>query len=411
MGDFDRVQICFITTTQYHFLVTDIYSRYLYDHYGITPTVLYRRFDNFDISRFDVQNKYHIVPYTANKNSIIGQSIFAFRCGYLFRFSEWNTLLDREKRIILFVFNDRSKLTQKMIDIVKEYDSNNMVVLVEEGFDTYSDSLDIKHERIWCLKHKISKALFGIGRTSKVIGDNPQIDTVIVNKPERYAQLNKARNQEIIQQSPNLLLNAKEFAFQYAKARINSLECDVLYLGQPYYKDGQYNEHENECISFLFSALPNTASILIKPHPREHTEKYKKLLIHDNVTIMSDDVAALPIETLIGITKVKIVITIQSSAAITLANLFPSIVVFVLRNIPEAKIMLEKAEEAGEELPQIDDSFFAEENSNVFLPDTINCFRELVRKHLVKAFAQEDTTDNINMSFPEMDALIKKTRM
>ena len=164
-------QICFVTTTQYQFMIADTYARYINDHYGIVPTVLIRSFKGFDVEKFDTENKYCLIPYSIHNRNIIGQCLFALNCGYLFRFTKWNGLLDRNKSTVLFVFNDLSKLTIRLIDEVKKYDRKNKVVLIEEGNNTYSDTLDSENEKLWRIKHRISRILFGIGRTARVIGE------------------------------------------------------------------------------------------------------------------------------------------------------------------------------------------------------------------------------------------------
>ena len=405
----DDLQVCFVTTTQYQFLIADVYARYIFDNFGIRSKVLVRYFKSFDISRFDTEKKYELISYTINNRNVLGQCVFALQCGYLYKMSSWSKLLDKDKRTILFVFNDLSKLTSRMIQEVKKNDINNKVVLVEEGNNTYSDALNSGNEKVWKLKHKMSKIMFGNGRTSRVIGDDPGIDIAIVKDPVRYGSLKKAQKQKILQQNTDILFCASDFISHYNQACSIDLDCDVLFLGQPFYKNGTYYEEENRCISEMFDAIPGNVRILIKPHPRDSEGKYDRLAeIYPNVSVVNDELSVLPIETLLGIADIKIVMTIESSAATTLANLSSDIGTIVLRFLPQAEKLRQKLVKDGAELPDIRDDFFVGKYDNIYLPKTTNEYKKLIDSLLVKEHRRFKFPEVKNILFSEIDCLVSE---
>ena len=405
---YNNIEVCFVTTTQYQLLLSDIYSRYLSDYYGIKPIVLHRRFKNFDITKFNTEEKYKIVPYTIRNKNILGQCMFALQCGYLFPFSKWNRLLDRNKRIILFMYVDTSKLSSRMIELVKSFNPYNKVFLIDEGTATYMDKLEKKNERLWYLKHRISKILFGYGRTSEVIGDNPLIDGAIVREPENYKKLKKAKKQTVLRQSADILQYSGQFIAHYSKEDFGTLECDVLYLGQSYYRHGRYYEPEIDCIRLLLSAIPLTAKVLIKPHPRDVDHKYDGLM-KDNLHIIGGDVATFPIESLLTLTNPRVVVTIQSSAAITLADMFPEIKCIILKHIPDVQCFIKQLKETGEEVPEFDDAFFDAKNKNVYCPNSLEEFSLLITKLLEDKSKGYLYSASKKAKFHEIDEIILQT--
>lgn len=403
------IQVIFVSTTQYTFLITDIYARYIFDKYGIKPIVFYRIVQNFDISNFNTDGKYIIYPYSVKNCNIIGQCIFALQCGYLFHFTKWFKAVYKGKKTLLLAFNDKNKLVSRLFSEIKSNNSGNKITLIEEGTDTYSETLDIKKKGLYYLKHSISKLLFGIGRTSEVIGVNPLIDYSIVKNVERYKSLKKSNRQFVLQQDPNILLSAVDFIKHYEKSSSVKLECDVMYIGQPFYKSGKYFALENECIEKILEVIAYDYRILIKPHPRDDKDKYKKILKRiNNISIIDESIAAFPIETLVGITSSKIVLTIQSSAAITLANMFPNMTVVVLRRISEARKLLAELDKLGEELPELTDDFFVSTNDNVYMPETIDEYVELIHKVVNKKTNISCSRSSKDIIFPEIDYLINE---
>ena len=409
MNPLNDLQICFVTTTQYQFMIADIYARYIYDSFGIASKVLIRRFKCFDIARFETDEKYEIIPYTINNRNLLGQCIFAIQCGYCFRLSNWSRLLDKSKNTILFVFNDMSKLTSRLIDEVKNHNNDNRIVLIEEGNNTYSDSLESKNEMLWHLQHLISRILFGIGRSSKVIGDNPKIDTAIVKDPDRYKSLEKSKNQNVVQQNQDILLCAVDFFQHYTQASTHHLNCDILFLGQPFYKNGRFFEEENQCLSALFRYLPSTTRILIKPHPRDCAGKYNRLAdSFCNVFVIDDELSAFPVEALLAVTEIMTVLTIESSAAITLANLSSNIDAVILRELPEAIALRERLLEIGEELPNIKEEQFVGKNNNIFRPKSSAEYQKVIEETLRRARGHTALfKTNHTVSFEEINTIIE----
>lgn len=378
----EEMQVCFVTTTQYQFMIADIYSRYVYDMYGIKPVVLIRKFRSFDISKFSADNKYMLVPYTINNRNIFGQCVFAFKCGYLFKLTSWSKILNKDKRILLFVFNDLSKLTDRLMSETKKLNKQNKIVLIEEGNNTYSDIPENPPELLWKFKHMLSRLFLGMGRSSAVIGESQNIEAAIVKDTNRYQMLKKAENQEIIQQNRSILQNSNEFLEHYSNACNEKTECDVLFLGQPFYKNGKYYTEENNCISAIIDSFSLNTKILIKPHPRDCADKYDSIQkSHSNVSVIKEDMAVFPIEALIGLINIKAVVTIESSAAVTVADLDSSVDAIVLINTPEAKKLLGKLKLIGEELPALDENSFVGKNNNVYLASNLAECKEIVAKH------------------------------
>jgi len=387
-------------------MIADIYARYIYDKYKICPIVVNRTFPNFDTEKFDTENKYRMIPYTIHNKNVIGQCVFALQCGHLYRFSNWSKILDPQKKIIMFVFNDMSKLANRLMSETKKYSGNNRIYIVEEGNSTYSDSIELKNETLWRLKHKLSKVIFGYGRTSKVIGESPLIDGAIVKDTVRYKKLNKSKKQTIIQQNTEILQFANDFFEHYESAASEGIETDIIYLGQPFYKNGKFFKYENDCIESVISAIPSEVKVLIKPHPRDLIKKYRKIVeSHKNVTLISDDLSAIPIEALLNMTKAKVAIAIQSSAAITIANLYPEINSLVLKNTPEALLMLEKLRELGDEGPVYDDEAFVGKNNNIYLPSSMNECAAIVNQKMKKS-VDEARCEVKTVDFDEIDRIL-----
>lgn len=409
MEDYTGVQVLFISTTQFTFMISDIYARYINDRFGISPVVMSRIFDGFDFSDFDTGGKYTIEPFRFDNSNILGQSMFALKCGYLFNATRWRQLLDTKKRIVLFVHNDRSKLVSRMIECVKEADCRNTVVLVEEGNDTYAASLAIRHEALWKLKHRISRILFGAGRTSRVIGDNPLIDYAIVKDPEKYSALSKAGCQIVIRQTSGLILKAGRFVSNIPFFAGDGLKCDVIFLGQPFYKKGRRYGYEEICISGFIEAVPPSAKILIKPHPRDLEGKYHVFEDkYDNVSVVKEGLDKIPVEALMEMSGAVMAVTIQSSAVLNLADMFPEIRCIVLRKTPEARDLLKKLQEAGEELPRVDDDFFTRGHENVDLVTDMAECKEIL-KHISSGDVRKKGTDEheTKVTFDEIDTVME----
>ena len=404
----ENTKIFFITGTQYQFLVADIYARYIYDKYNIRSTVIHSYFPNFDISRFNTNGKYTLLLYTYNNKNVIGKCIFSLQCGYLFPFSKWKKLFDSDHRIITFIFTDLNKLADRLADLTKQINENNLVYLIEEGNLTYEDPSELRmnHEKLWYIKHKLTKILFGIERRSKVIGDNPLIDGVIVKNPERYGKLEKSKGKQIIQQDKDIMLLSGDFAEHYGSAA-KDLHCDILYLGDPHYRNGKYFEAEDECISSILSAIPSELSVLLKPHPRDLIEKYDNIIKKfDNVRITDEETAVIPIEPLIEIVNPKAVIAIESTATITLANMYPDLKSFVMKNIPEASVMFEKLIDAGEEVPHFGDDVYQGENDNIFIPDSLEELHKMLREIAAEPEKKLKLMKKHSGTFDEIDMLL-----
>ncbi len=407
MDNTDGLQICFVTTSQYQFMISDIYARYIFDQYGIKSIVFNRVFDNFDITRFDTEGKYSMFPYRIRNKSIAGKCLFALRCGYLFRFSRWSRILEPTQITTLFVFNDLSKLANRLMKQVKGYSLENKVFLVEEGNSTYSDSIELKNEKLWRFKHLLSRLMFGYGRTSKIIGENVLIDGAIVKNVDRYKGLKKAQDQDVRQQSILILQCAKDFASRYVSANEADLETDVVYLGQAFYRTGKYFKYEDDCIEDIINAIPDETRVLLKPHPRDTVSKYNRLLkTHKNLSLISEKLTAIPIEALLGMIKVKVVITIQSSAALTIADMYPDISVVVVKELPKAILMLRKLKESGDEEPLYSNDFFVGRNKNIFLPRTIEEFSDLLFTNIRDDHKRESVSVSSTECFPEIDSIV-----
>lgn len=412
MNTISNIQVCFVTTTQYQFMIADIYARYIFDNYGIQSTICNRSFPNFDTEKFETNGKYEMIPYTVHNKNIFGQCIFALRCGYLYRFSKWSKILDPQKKILLFVFNDISKLANRLMMETKKYSKDNQVYIVEEGNSTYSDSVELKNEKLWRLKHQVSKLIFGYGRTSKVIGESSEIDGAIVKDINRYRKLKKSKNQKIIQQNPEILQYAGDFFDHYGSAASDSIDTDIIYLGQPFYQNGKYFKYENDCIEAAISSIPKQFNVLIKPHPRDLIKKYEKIISnHKNVSMIREDLSAIPIEALLDMTKAKVAIAIQSSAAITIADLYPDICSIVLKNTPEALLMLEKLKELGDEGPVYGDDAFVGKNNNIFILETMDECAQIIEKGMNRNIDNEKTrAATKDVEFKEMDYIIAEMK-
>lgn len=408
----ENLRVCFVTNAQYQLMLADTYARYIYDTYGIRPLVLCRTFEGFDFAKLDTADKYIIEPYVMNDRSTLGRILFSLKCGHLYRFMPWKKMIENNK-VLLFVFNDRNKLQSRMINEVKKQNPNSIVVLVEEGNSTYSAEQVVKSELIYNLEHYGAKILLGSGRDSRVIGDNKNIDAVIVRDTNRYSALDKAKNKEVLQQDTKIMSHCEKFLRNYADASGKMQKCDVLFLGQPFYRNGRFYKPEYEVLCEIFESISQDAKVLIKPHPRDDYAKYERIVEkYGNVRVVSRELSTFPMEALMSLIDAKVVMTIESSAITTISDLFPNVDAYVLRKLPMVSKFETTLRATGERMPQIDDDMFTAKYGNIYEPENLIEFTKMVSASLlndrISASNEVVETDKLKrIEFKEIDILFE----
>ena len=145
------------------------------------------------------------------------------------------------------------------------------------------------------------------------------------------------------------------------------------------------------------SAIPSEFSVLLKPHPRDLIEKYDNVIkSFDNVRITDKETAVIPVEPLIEIVNPKAVIAIESTATITLANMYPNLKSFVMKNIPEASV----------KVPHFGDDVYQGENDNIFIPDSLEEFQKMLREIVAEPEKKLKLMKKHSGTFDEIDMLL-----
>ena len=268
-------------------------------------TVIYIRGRDLVIYPFLEQQRYKIV-----------------NAGWLFRFSKIGKMLhEMPNGNAVFLFNDTTRLTDKVVLEFGKRESNK-IILVEEGTGTYhyrQSKLNIKT--------RIGNLLCG-QKAEPFIGANPYIDTVIARNVHELPDY-QTSNRRTIQQSQlffdsiwtkKLIEIVKESLDLYIQ---NGDKKVALWIGEPLSPSLISAEKENEILDFIFAEIAKKYVVLVKMHPREDRNKYDSFSEKYSVEIIIDErLSWFPVEILANVINPDIVLTPLSSA---LNGIMPSI--------------------------------------------------------------------------------------
>lgn len=369
-------KVVFVALTSYQLYISDLYASYIMDTKKnvdvIVVTVGVR------LGRIIENVKYTIYPIPEmNKNVITRVWQRLYWGGNLFFLTYLNRVLTGNK-MALFVFNDNEPITNKIIRTTKKNSMDNIVSIIEEGIGIYAHT----SRRSLSLKEKIRlmiTTILGSPMQYKAIGDNLLIDYAIVGNDILYKSLNKASTQRVLQQSKSTLYsNSEEFLKHYSGNKYNDIQVDCVYLGQPFDEYGNLIEEEKNCIEKIISNIGYSRKILIKPHPRDAEHKYdyfeKKF---NNVILLKNELAKLPIECFINSFEINCVISFNSSAGVNIANTFERIkcVFFIKTDFAEPlKLYWNRIGSV------YDDEIYDSPYRNIFLPENLEEIIEIVER-------------------------------
>ena len=371
-------------------MVCDVYARYICDNNIGKVTVISVGMNHPPKNKLP----YDIVatPYMngSKVNRILQRLIYG---GRLFSFSRLRKVVDENLKTCLFVFNDNEPITNKLLRIVKSR-KDSLVCLVDEGIGSYADSngmnLSYKQKLRW-----LFTSMLGSPMQFKAIGDNPLIDVALVSNKELYTSLNKAANQKVFFQDKGALYARSDmFLKDYYSFEKQGLEYDVVFLGQPFYENSGISRLETDYICHVFEMIPSNLRIVVKPHPRDPNGKYDFLeKRYKNVTIISKELAKLPLECLTNFIGAKMMIGHNSSALVNIANTFPGIVCCLTYRMSCAEAM-HKVWMDTYSYSSYDDTMYSSINNNLLIPNNDLEFKAVFNRHISSAPIIEQVEDD-----------------
>lgn len=394
-------KVIFVALTYYQLYISDLYASYIINTKKNIDVLVVAVGLSIDEFCDNVEYKIFSIP-EMNKSAITRIWQRLYWGGNLFFLTDLKKQIFG-KKIALFVFNDNEPITNKIIRAIKKNSDKNVVTIIEEGIGIYSytnkHTLNIK-EKIRLLVTTI----LGSPMQYKAIGDNALIDCAIVGNVELYKSLNKASVQELFLQSKAVLYdNADIFLKHYSQNHLNSTDVDFLYLGQPFDEYGNLIEEEKKCIEKIISALGPSKKILIKPHPRDAECKYDCFNEkYDNVFLMSNEMARLPIECLIGGLNIGSVISFNSSAGINIANTFKKIKCIFFIKADFAESLKKYWNKIG---AIYSDDIYRSLNDNVFFLESLEGISKITKENEVENFNVRKKEDKEKMYFKEIDEI------
>ncbi len=399
------MNIIFTVQRPYHLLISNAYAEYIYNTYGLKSTFVISRFNpgSYKADYADIIQLPCKLPETRLRRAV-NRLVYG---GWLFPFNKVARKIDFRQKSILFVFTDLEPISDKLIRVLKKKSKSNIVVLIDEGVGTYSETNAVKKTFIRSIK-KIVTALIGAETQTRAIGDNKNIDYAIVGNPEKYANLKKSQGQTIIKQNKDRVFrNSKTFVQNYIGRNLtpNVSRTAVVYLGQPFNEFGGFTSTEFEFLGVLFDMIPKDIRIIIKPHSAEARDKYDEIVkSFENVSLINQDLYDIPVECLVGgIIHAHSVMSYISSAGINIANIFPDVKsVFLFRMDKASKL----AHESTFTNEIINDGIFSSPYNNIFIPKTAN--------DLLAILSNGNADNGISVEqgpcetvYPEIDILMK----
>lgn len=293
-------QNVFICLTPLHFFVAYSLSRSLFAKGFGNSLIILKSAIRYNTKKC----KWAKIKFENNSN-ILEKMGWYVSYTLLFNFTDLGRSINTGARI--FIYNENDPISRQAIRKRKE----TKIILVEEGMGTWNDSE-------YGNKDYYSNAIIGFP------------DIFKQNHPNFIGNTIKLEYSEMFSQN-----NAKDFLEFINQSTQADYQVDILFLGDINEISLSAQEEEEKLYAF-FGKLPKKVKILIKPHPRENSEKYEKIISdYSNIKIIENNAKKLPIEIFISYVNPKIVLTPYSSAACYIALIHKEINVFYLYKVSE----------------------------------------------------------------------------
>lgn len=397
-----KEKITFVALTSYQLFVSLIYSEAIRDKY----------YNAYDISiikvgvDIDVKSKDYNIIEVPNLNKTKIQRVWqrVYWGGLLFPFTKLNKIFKQSNRHFLFVFNDNEPVTNKLIRMTKKNDTNNKVILIEEGIGVYENTI-IKQLNLRQKLRVLFTGILGSPMQYKAVGDNEHIDFAIVEKSSIYANLEKARKQRVLVQNKKLIFSHADSFLKVIGYNSTLLKrYDVLFIGQPFNEFGEVVDQEETYLQEIFEITSKyQLRVIIKPHPREDASKYNRHL-NEYIAVCDDSVSKLPIECIVSTTGVNLVITFNSSAGVNIGNSNQQIDCLFCYQIQEYKELMRFWSNGYAEL---NDKIFEANAGNMLIPKTRDEFEQKLlesmrkKKKLISQQAYSNDFEEIDVILSE----------
>ncbi len=244
-----------------------------------------------------------------------------FECKRYLNKSGLETMLKEPcEREILMVGLDNNGFVKNVMDIISKKRNPHKIVLYEEGLALYDE-----HKR--SLKEIVEYHLGKKGVYKGVVGRSHRVNTIFAQWPEELPEW-KRKNRTIVLQSDVFsnkeIFNKIVMQDKHLKKMADALSGKkiLLYLGTPISELSKSFRMKQEIglLNSLIQALPEEYVILIKGHPREPVNKYKRFSTDPRCVLFDKNAAWYPIEVLLPLFHIKAVVSCSSSAAMNLAE-------------------------------------------------------------------------------------------
>lgn len=301
-------QAIFVCMTSYQYIVADLMAKKKYRSDKVKSLIILKYISNINFKR----NKY--ADYVVIPKRIAGRILtlwYSTRIGF-----DWG-------KSILYFFNDRDPISKNVARWCYKK------VHVEEGFAAYFDDPGVK-----------------------AIGEEIIPDVAYVGYPDLY-KLMHSYDCVVKRFDYKSFFNRDDTDVYVTKFGQESFNVDLVLLGQAVTEE--LRSYDKAVLSIIRRIKPDI-KVIIKPHPRDlHPENYR---LYGNVRIMDKQYSALPIEVLIHRINAKCLVTLFSSAVVTLSNMF--------RNMDIIMVYKTRGLELGEMASNMD--YFTKYAQNIHIP-------------------------------------------
>lgn len=224
------------------------------------------------------------------------------------------------EREILMLGSDYFHIMKNIIRIFCAKKNAHQVVLFEEGLLLYDENKG-------SIKEKIAYKLGKNENELSIIGKSSKIDVIFARKPQELPEW-KQKNRRIIAQSDvfsdDKIFTKMLYADQHLRQLSERLKDKkvILYLGQPIWELSKTFRFQTErnLIDHLVQALPEGYVVLMKGHPRESANKYRRYASDPRCAVFDKSSGWYPIECLLQLFTIKAVMACASSAALNVAE-------------------------------------------------------------------------------------------
>lgn len=304
----------FICLTSYQYMLSDLLAREIYNKTRQVSLIVLKYFEVPELKNKDY------AFYKTIKRGIWGKVYSILYSKTIFHYFLIIDRMLRKRTSTLYVYNDRDPVSKKSAETAQKQGAE--IVLIEEGIGTY----------------------FSAGK-NKLIGTSIIPDKVLVGFPELYMEEHTSEIQI-------MKLNYRELFCEtnmkcYSPKIGTSFICDFLILGQATSDAEEYRKLEIRVIKMIKCSYPDM-KIVIKPHPRDLSpEKYNNEVKDYSIKVLTEELARMPVESIVYSLGVKNIFSLFSSGGITLASMFGDVrVIYGIKifdmDIGELKEKIEK---------------------------------------------------------------------